>query len=337
MKSTLKNILLACAYYLGLNVIFRVRHKDRVRVLMYHGVTKNEFDPPQWTQLDFDTFVWQMRYVKKHFNSVSASHFGEGSYPGKSVVITFDDGLQNVFENALPILKELNLKAACFVLPGLSEEKKCIWPDRVLEIFVNTDCESIDLTEFKLPRYGIKAADKSSRARYARELTAHLKSCSHSTRDRVLKHLEEKCGGSDLPPNPDFRLMMMNQIKTLSESTEFEIGLHTDTHPILSTQTRDEQSAEISGCKNRLDNAGINHIDMFAYPNGRNRDFNENSVELLKENGIKAAFTTEDGFFNPGDDLFRIKRIPVGADMGRFEFAARLSGLYYFMRSFIGR
>ncbi len=131
--------------------------------------------------------------------------------------------------------------------------------------------------------------------------------------------------------------MTMEQIGALSESAEFEIGLHTDTHPILSTQTRDEQAVEISGCKRKLDDGGIKYIDMFAYPNGRSQDFNEDSVELLKENGIKAAFTTEDGFFNPGNDLYRIKRIPIGADMGRVEFAARLSGFYYFIRSLIER
>ena len=337
MKSALKNILWACAYYLGLNAIFRARHKDRIRVLMYHGVAKSEFDPPQWAQLNIDAFVWQMRYVQKHFSSMPVSGIGEGSYPGKSVVITFDDGLQNVFENALPVLRELYLKAVCFVLPGLSEEKKCIWPNRVFEIFVNTSHESIDLTEFSLPRYDIKAADKISKARYAHELTTRLKSFSHNARNRVLQYLEDKCGGLDLRHYADFRLMTMDKIKTLSESAEFEIGLHTNTHPILSTQTRDEQSAEISGCRKKLDDAGIKYICMFAYPNGRNQDFNDDSVAILKENGIKAAFTTEDGFFNPGDDLFHIKRIPVGADMGRFEFAARLSGFYYFMRSLIGR
>ncbi len=156
MNRILKNVLLVCARFLGFNAIFRAIHKNRVRVLLYHGVTRNKFEPTRWTQLDIDSFVWQMKHIKKHFNSMAASSLGERTHPGNAVVINFDDGLQNVFENAFPILKELNLMAVCFVLPELSQKGKCIWPDRVHEIFSNPTCETIDLTEFDLPQYRYK-------------------------------------------------------------------------------------------------------------------------------------------------------------------------------------
>lgn len=322
---------------LGVNAVFRAVNKNRIRILMYHGVTKSTFDAPYWTQLDYESFVWQMNYVKKHFISMEASRFGTSNNILNGVIITFDDGLRNVYDNALPVLEKLNLKAICFVLPELSQKGQSIWPDRVYEAFMRTHHDAVDLTEFSLPRYDLKNQAAAGRARFARELVASLKSSPHGLCRRVLEQLETEYIRPEVPSNPEFRLMTMEQIKALSEGGVFEIGLHTDTHPILSTQTREEQTAEIKGCKNKIEAAGIKHTNIFAYPNGRYEDFNDDSIDLLNEMGIRAAFTTEDGLYSPGDDLFRVKRIPVGSDLNRHEFAARLSGFYYFIKAFFGR
>ena len=54
----------------------------------------------------------QALLLKKYFDIISIDelfNFPEGKIDGK-VSITFDDGYQDVFTNAYPILKELNLK-----------------------------------------------------------------------------------------------------------------------------------------------------------------------------------------------------------------------------------
>jgi len=333
----LKNLLMGCADIIGINAIFRVINKDRVRILMYHGVSKQTFDPPYWTQLDYESFLRQMQYVKMHYTAIMASQLENIPLPRNAVVITFDDGLKNVYTNAMPVIKNLDLKAALFALPALSHKGQSIWPDRVYETIMKASVDEIDLTEFSLPRYDLKGKTTYERARLARELNGRLKSSPHALRLRVLDFLDTFRGLSEQSPHPEFRLMSMEELKTMAESGLFEIGLHTDTHPILSTQTREEQAAEIAGCMKKLEEAGIKYIHVFAYPNGRRQDFNDDTINILKDKGIRLALSTEDGLYSPGDDIYRIRRIPVGADMSRFEFAARLSGFYYFIRAIVGR
>lgn len=41
--------------------------------------------------------------------------------PPKSVVITFDDGYMDNYENAFPLLKEFNMNATIFIIPGMMD------------------------------------------------------------------------------------------------------------------------------------------------------------------------------------------------------------------------
>jgi hypothetical protein len=47
-----------------------------------------------------------------------------------------------------------------------------------------------------------------------------------------------------------------------------------------------------------------------------------------------AALTTVDGLWEQQTDRFSIPRIAIGAGISRWEFKARLSGFYYFLRQF---
>ena len=51
--------------------------------------------------------------IKLGFKSVNLKDVFNGTN-NKKFVITFDDGYEDVYKNALPILKKLNLKATCF-------------------------------------------------------------------------------------------------------------------------------------------------------------------------------------------------------------------------------
>jgi peptidoglycan/xylan/chitin deacetylase (PgdA/CDA1 family) len=102
----------------------------RLPVLMYHHVQSKEIAKTNnQTSLTVftDTFKSQMQYLKsKNYNTVSMSdlvNFFDAGTPvtGKNILITFDDGYQDFYSDAYPILSELGLKATVFVSTGLME------------------------------------------------------------------------------------------------------------------------------------------------------------------------------------------------------------------------
>ena len=83
-----------------------------IPILMYHSIT-NASDKMSVTK---ENFLIQMKMMKKlGFQSINLKDLKKENLK-KKFVITFDDGYKDVFVNAYPILKNLNLKATCFLV-----------------------------------------------------------------------------------------------------------------------------------------------------------------------------------------------------------------------------
>jgi len=81
-----------------------------IPVLMYHSIS----DESQPISVSIDNFYKQMNLmVRLGFKSVNLKDI-HNEEDKKKFVITFDDGYEDVYKNALPILKKLNLNATCF-------------------------------------------------------------------------------------------------------------------------------------------------------------------------------------------------------------------------------
>jgi len=334
MSKLLLNLMLLIADLLGINWILRRLTNRSVRILMYHGVTARPVAWFYWTSLDRERFEWQMDYLTDRYPVISFASLigkdGESSAAGCRTVITFDDGLENTFHEAWPILKQRHLKATCFVVPLLSETGSRIWADEIHLRLMAAKIESLDLSQYDL---GVLTLDLSPNRRsdQVNELLDKLKNLSHTRRTVIVAHLVESC--NDLPPDHEkLKLMTKQQIITLAQSEEFDIGGHSNSHPILSTMTPDKQHQEIAACFDTLRSWEISPLFVVAYPNGRPEDYNDDTIGVLKQAGVKAAVTTVDGLHDPSDDPFQMKRIAIGANINRWEFKARLSGLYYFIR-----
>ncbi len=96
--------------------------------LMYHHVqTKESAEAKKQTSLSVytDIFKSQMQYLKdKGYNTLSmtdlVSFFDSGvAIPKHSVLITFDDGYEDFYTDAFPILRDLGFKATVFTPTGL--------------------------------------------------------------------------------------------------------------------------------------------------------------------------------------------------------------------------
>jgi peptidoglycan/xylan/chitin deacetylase (PgdA/CDA1 family) len=83
------------------------------------------------------------------------------------------------------------------------------------------------------------------------------------------------------------------------------IGAHTCTHPRLSLLSRDQAKEEIFASKKKLEDLFGLPVEHFAYPFG---DYNETTVELVREAGFKTACTMHRGINLPDTSGFELKR-----------------------------
>lgn len=105
----------------ALNSLFNAEVFSRAcAILMYHSVGKNRV----FFTVRPEEFERQMEYLQKHgYSVISLSSLIERLGRGdrsleKCVVVTFDDGYRDNYENAYPILKKYGFPATIFVATG---------------------------------------------------------------------------------------------------------------------------------------------------------------------------------------------------------------------------
>lgn len=97
---------------------------NKLTILTYHSIS----DGSSLLSVKTENFDRQMKFIKNNFNVLDAELFSKllksgKSFPSNSALVTFDDGFEDVFLNALPILKKYNLPAIVFVNPYYVAQK----------------------------------------------------------------------------------------------------------------------------------------------------------------------------------------------------------------------
>ena len=100
---------------------------ESVPVLMYHSIGTAKLNPYVVSTEQFDL---DMQYLKENgFTTLSTDELYDfmvknKPVPKKSVLITFDDGYEDNYTNAFPILKKYKFKATIFVITGYMDKGK---------------------------------------------------------------------------------------------------------------------------------------------------------------------------------------------------------------------
>jgi peptidoglycan/xylan/chitin deacetylase (PgdA/CDA1 family) len=108
----------------------------------------------------------------------------------------------------------------------------------------------------------------------------------------------------------------------------FEFGSHTVSHPVLSRLSAEEQAREVARARDVLE-AGLGRpVRAFAYPYGREWDYDDRSVDALRRAGYVSAAASMPGLVGPNTDPFRLLRIPLRETTSLPKLRAALHGLY---------
>lgn len=92
-----------------------------VPILAYHQVSEDN----DIYSVSAEQFATQMEYLERNgyhaisFAELFAFYDGQGTLPSKPIIITFDDGYEDNFLTALPIMEKYHMKGTVFIVPGL--------------------------------------------------------------------------------------------------------------------------------------------------------------------------------------------------------------------------
>lgn len=266
-------------------------------------------------------FEHQIQHVKKHFTPISIellldSLEGKALLPKRAILVTFDDGYDDNYFNAFPILKKYEVPATIFVSVGFVSTSKRFWFDDVAAIVKHTDEKELFITSLdKKFKLGDTAEE---RERSVQEITECLKRVSNEERIEVLSFLKKKYG--EIFSKVDLsrsKALTWEQIKEMDDSV-ISFGSHTMTHPILTNLDKDELEYELVESKKILEKKLNKKIETFAYPNGGINDISDEVDSQLKSFGYKVSFSYLSGVNKqPVESHFRLKRIHIEHQMNR--------------------
>ena len=281
------------------------RTEASARILYYHRV--NDDKDPFFPSISTSLFEREMSFVSKHYRVVSltdALDHLEGGSGGTVVAITFDDGYQDNYLNAFPVLKRYGLPASIFLTTGSMDSREPLWFEKLAQALKRTDRESIDL-EVDLPRR-VWMRTQAERLDANSKIYDILRSLPDYERRHWLAHVLDRLGGAG---DADRRNTMLtwDQVR-LMKVHGIDFGGHSVTHPFISRLTREEVSWEVSECKRRIEEELQVPVDHFAYPSGREEDFGRWNQEIIRSAGYRSAVTTIWGLNYRSTDHMELRR-----------------------------
>ncbi len=287
--------------------------RARLSILIWHRVLPVQ-DPIFPEEMYASRFDATLSWIKSAFNVLSlpdaVKHLREGTLPSRALAITFDDGYEDNYSVALPILQKHGLTATFFISTGFTDGG-CMWNDQIIETVRQAPVGLFDADAFG--RFDL--SDAASRRNAIDALIDQIKYLDIHTRQTTVDGLAQKV---EVEPSPEL-MMTALQIRAMHQA-KMTIGAHTCSHPILARLSSEVARTEIATGRTRLEEILGHRITLFAYPNGKpNRDYERAHVDMVRDLGFDAAVTTTWGTSRHGDNLFQLRRFsPWGTTRTRF-------------------
>jgi len=279
---------------------------------MYHRVFETASDPWELC-VSPKHFGLQLELLRRYYPVLSLqqllSALKAAQLPKRAVVLTFDDGYADNFWNAKPLLEKYEMPATFFVTSGSLDSPIEFWWD---------DLERILLQPRKLPKclhlnlqgreYDWQTTNSDERQLAYMAIHQILQPLKPSDRNQAIAELFAQ---ADVDPmgRPDYRPLTTDELIQLAQSEWVDIGAHAVTHPLLSVMSREGQSAEIVGSRQKLESILGISVETFSYPYG---NFTPETVEIVEAAGFEGALTTDENVVEVRENLFRLGRFGVG-------------------------
>jgi len=292
--------------------------EDNFVIFLFHGViNQSNYKVRNYNgkHIQADLFAKCMKLLNDNGNSFSMDellnyHIEKKKLPPKSFAITFDDGFENNFSVAAPILYDFKIPATIYITTEFIEKNKMSWIDRIEYAVENVHSKNLYMDWLKKD---IALKDVNSKIYFLNSVRNYVKNTPDCDPNTFADMLCGQLGSHAITSSDDplDKKMNWSQVSEANESELIIIGGHTHSHFILSYLNKKQLDNEIDTSFELLNKrAGINPIH-YSYPEGLRHHYSENVINKLKKRGILCCPTAINGFNNISDDLFHLKRVMI--------------------------
>lgn len=324
-----------------LRFVNKKNNYQSVIILMYHRVVNPEkcrdiFSTPQIT-VTTDTFEKQIKFLSNQYRVLSLAEFygyhsNKKPLPPKTAVITFDDGWEDNYLNAFPILKKYKVPATIFLTTCFIGNTSVFWQEKLrflLQAFLR---KSFNERRFFLEKFinlpgTLKACMALNNDAAIVDIPDNLMDMTEEDRTVFINDLEEFLGFPQFPIKTNGFMTWENAREMVKDKIDF--GSHTENHKIMTKLSAKEICKEITLSKIKIEKELNTQVQAFAYPNGY---FNKRVMENVKKSGYRYAVSVDSGLNNMNTNLYCLKRLNInekrflkpGGGFSEDMFSARL-------------
>ncbi|MEO7068156.1 MAG: polysaccharide deacetylase family protein [Rhodanobacter sp.] len=318
-----------------LRVLQQVRawkYRD-LRILAYHRIVTvadtNRFDfDLDLVSASAEQFREQMLLVKQRFvpvrlgDAAAAMEAGQ-TLPAGAVVVTFDDGYDDNYHVAYPILRELGLPATFFVSTGHIDSGRPYAYDWLVHTVLSTSRQHLSA-----PELGLNVplpAGRIERRKLARDMLGRLKALDGVAQSALIDRLTIDLNVPWDKGHVACQPMNWDQLREM-HAAGFEIGSHGVHHRMLAKLVQDDLESELRESKATLDRELGAPTTLISYPVGGNAAFDDRVVQATIAAGYRAGCSYICGTNRMSDaNRYALYRLPVEREMSAGWFASMLT------------
>jgi peptidoglycan/xylan/chitin deacetylase (PgdA/CDA1 family) len=308
VTSIKRGVIAPALYYSGFP--FRLMADAASSVIFnYHGVVSDSTPRINNRHLSISQFEKDLIFFSKRFDVVPLSEiFDRPDFvpSGKRarVAITFDDGFENNFNYAIPLLEKYNFPASIFVLSATVDDPEFVnWADLLDVIFAAKLCSKIDFLGLEFFRSDVGYYTKSL-PHIA--LSDFIKDQGGARLEPLKKLADEFSRNANAVTSfrEQVKLMNADQLFKCSRSNLIEIGSHSKNHFNIGRIPIDLAKTELEDSRLTLERALNKEVLSIAYPDG---DYTDNVKAIAEEVGYRRQLAVD--FRLPSDTAdVRIRR-----------------------------
>lgn len=282
---------------------WQLRKAGSILVLNFHRVLNEaEFEAtnsPAGMIVRTQTFADILAFLSSRYQFVDLRDSRKPEELSLRLAITFDDGWEDNYRNAAPLLDKIDAPVCIFICPGRMANASPYWPETVAGVWklVVGDDGGWQELQAILRVEGVKTEYNSLDG-----LLASLKQLEPERRDRVLSTLVARFPA---PAQVHDRTMGWEEIRSL-RNEGFCFGSHTMHHEILTTLSESQIDAELVTSRQQVAKETGEDIPLFSYPNG---DWSPVARDRVAAAGYELAFANDSGVWSNATDPLVIPRI----------------------------
>lgn len=289
--------------------------KNNFLIFLFHGVIKkNLFSVRNYNNKHIleKKFIKILSFLKKNGNALSIDELcnrirNNIDLPKNTYLITFDDGFENNYSIAAPILKHFKIPAIFYFSSDFVENNSVSWIDKIEYCLEKTSKGTLSLPWSKKKFF---FNNRKKKIQILENIRRHVKNDFSINITELINSIFFQCNmkvPNKLYSNIDKKINW-KKVNKLNEHHLFTIGGHSHEHLSFGSLTKKQIDFQIiQSFKLFKKNTRLN-LKHYSYPEGQKKDFNSYVIKKLRSKKIICCPSALDGINKINTDFFKLKR-----------------------------